>query len=508
MSKTDNNTIAKNTLVLYLRMFITMIVSLYTSRVVLSTLGFEDFGIYGVVGGVVSLFSFINAALSLSTSRFLTFEIGSGNLIKAQKVFSVAYIIHSLVALLIFLLAETIGLWMFFNILVIPEERLFAAMWVYQCSVFSMMVNITQVPYNAAIISHEKMNIYAYVEFLNVILKLIIVYCLLVGSFDRLKLYAILQLIVSISIALIYRMYSKCHFNECRITWKLEREIAKPMTGFTAWTIFGNIAYIGITQGVNLLLNVFFGPVVNSARSIAVQVQSTLNGFWTNFLTAVNPQIIKSYASNDLTRMRELVVSSSLYSFYLLLLFTVPVLAETEALLGMWLEKVPNYTIIFVQLSLIISLIDCMSEPLVNAIKATGKIKIYQVVISLVLLLILPVSYVLFKLGFSPFCVYLVNVLISLLSLFLRVCFARKLIGISLLFYIKRVVMKAFIVAAVSFSFIFVLKCLFVPSGIFQSLLFCCLIFVLTSLNVLFCGLRQNERSILFSYCKSKLFKI
>ena len=507
MPNLDNQRIAKNTIVLYLRMFITMIVSLYTSRVVLLTLGFEDFGIYGVVGGVVSLFSFINAALSLSTSRFLTFEIGSNNFIKAQQVFSAAYIIHLMVALLIFILAETLGLWMFFNVLIIPEERFLAAMWVYQCSVFSMMINITQVPYNAAIISHEKMNIYAYVEFLNVILKLIIVYCLLIDSIDRLKLYSMLQLAVNVLIALIYRMYSKHHFSECMVTWKFETEIAKSMTGFTAWTILGNIAYIGITQGVNMLLNVFFGPVVNSARSIAVQVQSTLNGFWTNFLTAVNPQIIKSYASNDLVRMQELVVSSSLYSFYLLLLFTAPVLVETTVLLEIWLDKVPKYTVAFVQLSLIVSLLDCMSEPLVNAIKATGRIKVYQVVISIVLLFILPVSYILFKLGCSPFYVYIVNVLISLISLFIRVCFARKLIGISLAYYVKRVFLRAFIVAIISFAFIFLLKYFFIPSGIFQTLLFCCLIFVQTSIFVFFLGLQKNERYVLLSYCKNKISK-
>lgn len=506
MSYSSNKIIAKNTMMLYLRMFLTMIVGLYTSRVVLTTLGVEDFGIYGVVGGVVSMLSFINAAMSLSTSRFLTIEIGKGDICRAQKVFSVAFEIHIAVSLLILLLAETVGLWFVVNKLVISEDRMIAAMWVYQCSILSMIVSVTQVPYNAAIISHEKMNVYAYVELLNAFFKLAVVYCLLIGKVDRLILYAVLQLFVSTFIALIYRVYSKKEYEECRIIWIYDKQIIKPMLGFTVWSILGNVAYIGVTQGVNILLNIFFGPVVNSARAIAVQVQATLNSFWTNFLTAINPQIIKSYASNEVIRLHELVARGSLYAFFLMLIFTVPVISEAPYLLRLWLNNVPDYTVAFVRLALMLSLIDCMSEPLVNAIKATGMIKIYQIVVSLILLSILPVSYILFKLNYPPFYVYIINIIISILCLFVRMYFAKYVIDISMRYFVVNVIIKAFIIGGLSFTITYILKQFFQPSGFLFTFIFCTFLFFVTACLVFFGGLKKIEREMIRTY-SNKFFQ-
>ena len=485
---------------LYLRMFLTMIVGLYTSRVVLATLGVEDFGIYSVVGGIVSMLSFINAAMSLSTSRFLTFEIGRGDVCRTQKVFSTAFEIHMAVSLLILFLAETVGLWFVVNKLVISEDRMIAAMWVYQCSILSMIVCVTQVPYNAVIISHEKMNVYAYVELLNVFLKLLVVYFLLIGKADRLILYAVLQLCVSIFIALIYRIYSKIKYEECRITWMYDKHIIKPMLGFTVWSILGNVSYIGLTQGVNILLNLFFGPVVNSARAVAVQVQTTLISFWTNFLTAINPQIIKSYASNEVSRLHELVSMGSLYAFFLMLIFTVPVISETPYLLKLWLNNVPDYTVVFVRLALLLSLIDCISEPLVNAIKATGVIKIYQIVVSIILLSILPISYILFKHNYPPFYVYIINIVISVLCLFVRVYFVNDIIGLSMRYFILNVIMKAFMIGGLSFTIAYILKLFFQPSGFLSTFTFCIFLSFITVCLVFFLGLKKKERKMVYTY--------
>lgn len=500
MSYSNNKIIAKNTMTLYLRMFLTMIVGLYTSRVVLATLGVEDFGIYSVVGGIVSMLSFINAAMSLSTSRFLTFEIGRGDVCRTQKVFSTAFEIHMAVSLLILFLAETVGLWFVVNKLVISEDRMIAAMWVYQCSILSMIVCVTQVPYNAVIISHEKMNVYAYVELLNVFLKLLVVYFLLIGKADRLILYAVLQLCVSIFIALIYRIYSKIKYEECRITWMYDKHIIKPMLGFTVWSILGNVSYIGLTQGVNILLNLFFGPVVNSARAVAVQVQTTLNSFWTNFLTAINPQIIKSYASNEVSRLHELVSMGSLYAFFLMLIFTVPVISETPYLLKLWLNNVPDYTVVFVRLALLLSLIDCISEPLVNAIKATGVIKIYQIVVSIILLSILPISYILFKHNYPPFYVYIINIVISVLCLFVRVYFVNDIIGLSMRYFILNVIMKAFMIGGLSFTIAYILKLFFQPYGFLSTFTFCIFLSFITVCLVFFLGLKKKERKMVYTY--------
>ena len=307
----NNKRIAKNTLLLYIRMLFLMAVSLYTSRVVLQALGVEDFGIYNVVGGVVAMFGFLNAAMSSSTQRYLTFELGRGDMSRLRTVFCTSVNIHALISLVIVLLAETIGLWFFYQKMIIPEERLNAAMWVYQFSVLSSVVMVMNVPYNASIVAHERMSAFAYISILEVLLKLLIVFLLQVVCWDRLAFYAFLVFLVQLGIRFIYGIYCRKHFKETAFRWLWDKVMFREMLSFAGWNLWGNCAGVAFTQGINLLLNMFFGPVVNAARGIAVQVQSAVQQFSLNFQTAVNPQITKSYAVQDYGYMHSLIFRSS-----------------------------------------------------------------------------------------------------------------------------------------------------------------------------------------------------
>ena len=303
----SNRRIAKNTVALYLRMFLTMIVGFYTSRVVLNTLGVQDYGIYGVVGGVIAMMGFLNAAMAGATSRFLTFELGRGDSARLARTFSSALIIHMGIALVVMVLGETVGLWFLCNKLVIPPSRMEAAHWVYQLSIMSSMIGITQAPYDASIISHEKMNVYAYVEILNSLLKLAIVYLLVLGHFDKLKLYAVLTLAVSVTIMMIYRVYCLRHFKETRFHWVWDKAILKPMLSFSGWDLYGNACVTARQQGINFLINMFFGVTLNAASSIATTVNGMVQGLVFNVITAFRPQIIKRYAQKKIDEMQDLM---------------------------------------------------------------------------------------------------------------------------------------------------------------------------------------------------------
>ena len=321
-TSTNNKRIAKNTLMLYVRMLFSMIVSLFTSRVVLQTLGVEDYGIFNVVGGVITMFTFINAAMVSSTQRYLNFELAKGNSQRLRSVFNTSLQIHGLIAIAIIVLGETLGLWFVLNKLVIPESRMTAALWVYQCSILACSVNIMSAPYNADIIAHEEMSAFAYISILEVSLKLLIVYLLVVSPIDKLIAYAILTLSVQLLIRFIYSHYCHKHFEESYIEFNVNKVLFKEMSGFAGWSFFGNLAAILYTQGLNMMLNIFFGPVVNAARGIAVQVQSAVQQFVSGFQTALNPQITKNYAVGDLEQMHNLMFR--LFSFAVLFISSSP----------------------------------------------------------------------------------------------------------------------------------------------------------------------------------------
>ena len=434
-----NKRIAKNTLVLYVRMLFTMGISLFTSRVILQTLGVEDYGISSVVGGVISMFTFINAAMVSSTQRYLNFELVRDDANQLRSVFSTSLQIHALIALAIIVLSETVGLWFLNEKLVIPDARMTAAMWVYQCSILSCAVSIMSTPYNAVIVAHEKMSAFAYISILDVSLKLLVVYLLVVLPFDKLIILAILNLLVQLFIRYIYTLYCHRYFPESYFQFRFNKTLFKEMFGFAGWSFWGNLAAILYTQGLNMMLNIFFGPIVNAARGIAVQVQSAVQQFVGGFQTALNPQITKNYASNNLPQMHSLMFRSARFSFLLLFFLSLPVLMETNFILTLWLKTVPDDAVIFTQIMICISLIYTTANPCIIANQATGKVKIYQMVVGGILLLILPISYVVLKLGAPAYSVFIVHFCIESLAQFSRMYMLRKLIHLPLWQYMKNI---------------------------------------------------------------------
>ncbi len=446
----NNKRIAKNTMMLYFRMLITMFVGLFTSRVVLQALGVEDYGIYNVVGGVVALFSFINGGMVSATQRYITFELGRGNEQQLSKVFSTSIQIHALISLIVLILSETIGLWFLYERLVIPDERLNAAFWVYQCSIIVCIVNIMSVPYNADIVAHEKMSAFAYISILQVILKLLIVYLLYISPWDKLIVYATLLLIVQLFIRWIYARYCKKHFQESHYKHHIDKSLFKEMFSFAGWSFWGNFASMLYSQGLNMMLNIFFGPIVNAARGIAIQVQGVIQGFVGNFQIALNPQITKNYANNDLAQMHNLMFRSARLSFFLLFFLALPVLLEADYILQLWLKTYPEETVVFMRWIIGVSLIYTIANPCIIANQATGKVKVYQAVVGGILLLILPISYIVLKLGAPAYSVFIVHFCVECIAQLARMLMLRKLIDLPLRAYFKNIYLPIILVVLIS----------------------------------------------------------
>lgn len=437
----NNKRIAKNTLMLYIRMLFMMGVSLFTSRVILQTLGVEDYGIYNVVGGIITMFTFINSAMISATQRYITFALGQNDLECLKRVFSTSLQIHGLISLIIVILSETLGLWFLYEKMIIPENRMTAALWVYQCSILVCIVSIMSVPYNAAIVAHEKMSAFAYISILEVVLKLAIVYLLLVIPFDKLIIYAILMFLVQLLIRLVYSFYCNKHFEESIYKHVIDKPLLKEMSGFAGWNFWGSFSVLCCNQGVNLLLNIFFGPIVNAARGIATTVQAAVNNFSSNFQVALNPQIIKTYAAGNLEEHRKLIFISAKFSALLLMIISLPILLETGTILRLWLGDVPEHTINFVRLILLISIWDSAAYPLATSIQATGYVKKYQLYVGSVILLIIPVSYFIFQFYSLPELALIVHLFIAILAQLVRLWFVRKYVQIS----IKRFVIQVYI---------------------------------------------------------------
>lgn len=431
---------AKNAGMLYLRMLLTMAVALYTSRVILQTLGIEDFGIYNVVAGFVTMLGFLHGAMSSATQRFLAFELGKPGDRDVRGIFSMSLNIHILIALFVLVLGETIGLWFLKNQLTIPADRMIAATWVFHLALLSFMITIVSVPYNALIIAHERMSIFAWVSIIDVLLKLLILFMLGWFGFDKLILYAVLSLSVVLIIFIIYRTYCKKIFLESRFRLYWDKKLFQVMLSYTGWNLWGNIAAVMSGQGVNVMLNIFFGPSVNAARAIAMQVSGALNSFVQNIQVAINPQIIKSYAAQDMAYMHHLVCYGAKYNFFVLFFLSVPILINTDIVLSTWLGSIPEYTSIFVRLIIINILIDSISSPLITSAQATGKIKLYQSVVGGILLLNLPFSYLLLRIGSEPYIVIYAGIATSILALLARLMILRKLTFLPVMRYVKEVI--------------------------------------------------------------------
>lgn len=454
-SSSKTNIIARNTFFLYFRMLLMMFISLYTSRVILKTLGIEDYGVYNVVGGFIAMFGVVNGALSSSISRYLTFEIGRKDNIKLKRVFSTSLNIQFCLALIIVIVAEFFGVWFLNEKMNIPPERMFAANWVFQCSLVAFIINMVSLPYNACIIAHEKMSAFAYISIFEAMLKLLIVFMLCLTHYDRLIVYAVLYMLVGIVLRVIYGIYCRNNFSECAYSLFIDKKLLKEMTKFASWNLSGNILWIVNSQGVGILMNVFFGVVVNASIGIATQVNNAVISMIGNFTTAVNPQITKSFAINDYSYMRNLIFKSSKFSSYMVLLLGIPLFYEINTVLAIWLDEVPKYAAIFVKLYIINTLFtNAMSNSLISGILSIGKLKKTQISTNIISLFYLPLSYLAYSFGGGPEISLIILCLLGPITLFCRVYFIKKYINLSLKEYYHMVVSPVCIVG---------ILCVFIP---------------------------------------------
>lgn len=489
----NNKRIAKNTLLLYFRTLFIMLVTLYTSRIVLNTLGVTDYGIYNVVGGVVMMFSVISGSLSSSISRFITYELGHGDFEKLKRIFSTSVNIQIGISILILVLAELFGVWFLNAKMNIPTERLTAANWVLQCSLLSFIINLISVPYNACIIAHERMSAFAYISILEAVLKLAVVYMLLVSPYDKLVTYAVLLVAVALIIRMAYSLYCRRHFEESRYRFVYDKPLIKEMTGFAGWSFFGSSAYMLNTQGVDMLINIFFGVTLNAARGIATQVQNAVMQFVNNFTIAVNPQITKSYAAGEMEYMYKLVCRGARFSYFLLFLFVVPIVCEAEYILRLWLKIVPEHAPTFLRLTLFGSLMMLLGNSMLTAILATGNIKRYQLWVTIVGCLVFPLTWIAFKLGFPPETTYVVFIIIYFLLVFVRLYIAKGLLKFPIRLYLMDVILRALIVSAL--SFILPLLVIYnMEEGFFRLCMTCIVALLSTTFIICLLGLQKSEQ--------------
>lgn len=502
----NNKRIAKNTMLLYGRMLLLMAISLYTSRVILNALGVEDYGIYNIVGGVVAMFSMLSGSLSAAISRFITFELGKGNKENLAKVFSASVTIQLGICAIVILLAETVGLWFLNSKMVIPENRLYAANWVYQLSLVTFVISLVSIPYNAAIIAHERMSAFAYISIFEAVNKLIVAYFIIISPFDKLIFYAIMIAMIAIIIRLIYGVYCKKRFEECTYHFIYDHELLKQMFGFAGWNFIGASSALLRDQGGNIVINLFCGPAVNAARGIAFQVNTAVHSFVTNFMTALNPQITKSYASGDYQYMMTLIFQGARLSYYILLLLSLPVIVNTHYILHIWLGQVPEHTVLFVQLVLIFGMCESISSPLITAMLATGKIRNYQLVVGGFQMLNLPVSYILLRFGAIPETVLIVAIVISQLCLVSRLYMLRGLIGLKARDFIKKVYANVIEVTILSVIVPFLLA--IVLNNDFLNFIVLSIITVVSTLLVVFyVGCTMEERQFVVSKVKMIILK-
>lgn len=489
----NNKRIAKNTLFLYARMLCTLIINLYTSRIVLNALGASDFGIYNVVGGLVIMFSALSGSISSSIRRFLTIELGTGDIKRLKIVFSSSLTIQFLFSGIILVVAETIGIWFLNTQMNISESRMIAANWCFQCSVLTLILNLISIPYNAAIVAHERMATYAYIGILETVLKLAIVFLLLMSPYDKLIFYSCLLLGIAAIIRLIYGFYCKKNFKECHWSFTFDKQLLKKMLSFSGWNFLGVISSALRDQGVNIAMNIFYGPIVNAARGISMQVNSAINSFVVNFTMALNPQITKNYAIGNINYMNILIKQGSKLSFYMLLLLSLPILIKTEFILKLWLENVPEYTTQFVRLILVFSMCESLSYPTITAIYANGNIKKHELLVSGLQMLNFPLSYILLKLGGMPYWTILIFIFSSICCLIVRLFIARSLIQINIKDFLYNICFKVFIISAISASIPFLIKDFF-PNNFSSFIVFSFITMIYTLFVIYFIGCDIHER--------------
>lgn len=474
-------------------MAFSMLVALYTSRVILNALGEDDYGIYGVVGGIVVFFNIIQGSLNAAISRFITFELGKGDSDRLTRVFSTSVNIQVLMSVVFLVFAEVIGVWFLEYKMNIPEGRMYAAHWVLQCSILSFVVGLLSVPYNATIIAHEHMGAFAYLSILSTFLNLGVALIINYVSFDKLIFYAFCIVGINVLMRIIYGIYCKIHFQEATWHFVKDKALVKEMAGFAGWNFLGASSGVLLSQGVNILMNIFFGVAVNAARSIASQVDNAVNMLVNNFTMALNPQITKSYASGDLSYMHDLVCKGAKYSFFIMLIPSLPILLETPQILELWLKQVPNFTIVFVRLTILISLVSVLSQTLISSMLATGKIKKYQIIISSLSYSIFIFAYLAYWLGLPPYASYIIQLIVFVIELGARLLLLRGMISLSIREYAISVILKIMVVIIVA-SIIPVLVMLSMHESLLRLFFICILSVVSVLLTIYGLGLSSGER--------------
>lgn len=500
----DNKRIAKNTVVLYIRTIIILIISLYTSRIILNALGVEDYGIYNAVGGAVAMLNVLSLALSAAISRFITFELGKGNKDRLKTIFSTSVNIQIGISAIILFVGELLGVWFLNTQMNIPSERMAAANWVLQCSLLTFCINLISVPYNASIIAHEKMDVFAYIGILEAVLKLVVCFAIVVSPWDKLIVYAILLVLIALIIRLIYGIYCGRHFEECKYHFVFDKPILREMTSFAGWNFFTNGAFVFNTQGVNLLINIFFGVTVNAARGIATQVEGAVMQLVNSFTTALNPQITKSYAAGERDAMMSLVFRGAKFSYFLLFVIALPIIAETEFILTLWLKNVPEHAVLFVQLSMIASLVNIVGKTGYTASMATGNIKRYVLWVTSVGMLAFPLTWVAFALGAPSEATYIVFVIVYILVEAIRLWVMKDLLDFPVKGFLREVILKILIVTIAASILPFLIVYFMESSWIrlFISLLVC----VVSSVAAVYViGLTAGEKQMIVNTVKSKL---
>lgn len=503
----NNKRIAKNTLLLYVRMLFMMLVSLYTSRIILNALGVEDFGIYNVVGGVVAMFSVLSGSLSAAISRFITFELGKGAQDRLGRIFSASVTIQFLLSLIIVALIESAGVWFLNSKMNIPADRMTAANWVLQFSTITFALNLISIPYNATIIAHEKMSAFAYISILEALGRLAIAFLTLLSPIDKLIFYAILMCAVAVVIRLTYGFYCKRHFAECTYHFYWDKDILKTIFGFAGWNFIGASSAVLKDQGGNILINLFAGPAVNAARGIAIQVNHAVLGFVNNFMTALNPQITKSYASGNRDYMMILIFQGARLSFYMLLFLSLPIIINTHYILVLWLRFVPDHAVLFVQLTLLYAMSESISAPLITAMLATGNIRNYQIVVGGLQMMNLPISYVLLRMGYMPEIVMIVSICTSQCCLAARLYMLRGMIGLSALKYLRKVYFNVVIVT-ISSSFIPYYVYSQLDESIISFALTTVVALLCTVISILYIGCDIKERRFVFKKVHQLYYKL
>lgn len=494
-SSDSNKRIAKNTLFLYMRMFVMMLTALFTSRIVLDVLGAADYGLNNVIGGVVVLFSFLNSAQLSATQRFLNFHLGRKDYKQTNVVFCMSLNTYMLLSVLVVILGETVGLWFVNTQLNIPPERMYAAQWVYQFTLVQFVINLLRISYNASIIAYERMNFFAYVSLVEVISKLLVVYLLYITTFDKLIFYSFLYTVVPLVITIVYKLYCNRNFDTTKYKAIWDKKTFKKMFSFSGWSLFGSLANLAAQQGLNILINIFYGVTVNAAAGIANQVSNNVYGFISNFQTAFQPQIVKTYAAKEVERFHKLIFQTSKFSYFMVIVLVLPILFTIDGILEIWLTEVPEFTAIFCRLILIFFSIEAITAPLWMSIQATGKIRNYQILMASLVFLNFPIAYIVLKVGLPVYTVWIVRIIVNLVMMAARCIYMKKKLEFPLLPYLRNVMLPIVTVTIVALPIPIILH--YMVSGFWANLLIVGFVtLIVTMIDVYFVGMNAHEKDI------------